>query len=89
MYVNGKKIASIGLKYTRGCLYHGFAFNYKINFNHWSFINPCGYHDMKVIDLHSLNNEVSYDKTVNYLIKILLIYWKKWKKVLTRQIKIR
>jgi len=70
VYVNGKKIASIGLKYTRGCLYHGFSFNYKINFNHWSFINPCGYHDMKVIDLHSLNNKVSYDKTVNYLITI-------------------
>ena len=70
VYVNGKKIASIGLKYTRGFLYHGFAFNYKINFNHWSYINPCGYHNMKVIDLHSLNNEVSYDKTVDYLITI-------------------
>ena len=70
VYVNGKKIASIGLKYTRGFLYHGFAFNYKINFNHWSFINPCGYNDLKVIDLHSLNNEVSYDKTGNYLLTI-------------------
>ena len=70
VYVNGKKIASIGLKYTRGFLYHGFAFNYKINFNHWSYISPCGYHNMKVIDLHSLNNEVSYDKTVDYLITI-------------------
>ena len=70
VYVNGKKIASIGLKYTRGFLYHGFAFNYKINFNHWSYISPCGYHNMKVIDLHSLNNEVSYDKTVEYLITI-------------------
>ena len=64
------KIASIGLKYTKGfCTW--LAFNYKINFNHWSFINPCGYHDMSVIDLHSINNKVSYDKTVNYLIKIL------------------
>lgn len=70
VYVNGKKIASIGLKYTRGFLYHGFAFNYKINFNHWSYISPCGYHNMQVIDLHSLNNEVSYDKTVDYLITI-------------------
>ena len=70
VYVNGKKIASIGLKYTRGFLYHGFAFNYKINFNHWSYISPCGYHNMKVIDLHSLNNVVSYDKTVDYLITI-------------------
>jgi len=70
VYVNGKKIASIGLKYTRGFLYHGFAFNYKINFNHWSYISPCGYHNMKVIDLYSLNNEVSYDTTVDYLITI-------------------
>ena len=70
VYVNGKKIASIGLKYSRGFLYHGFSFNYKVNFNHWSFINPCGYHDMNVIDLHSLNHKVSYDQTVNYLITI-------------------
>lgn len=70
VYVNGKKIASIGLKYTKGFLYHGFSFNYKINFNHWSFINPCGYHKMEVIDLNSLNNNVSYDETVNYLITI-------------------
>ena len=70
VYVKGKKIASIGLKYSRGFLYHGFSFNYKVNFKHWSFINPCGYHDMNVIDLHSLNNKVSYDKTVNYLITI-------------------
>jgi lipoyl(octanoyl) transferase len=70
VYVNKKKIASIGLKYTRGFLYHGFSFNYKINFNHWSFINPCGYQNLKVIDLYSLNNKVSYDNTVNYLVKI-------------------
>jgi len=70
VYVDGKKIASIGLKYTRGFLYHGFAFNYRINFNHWSYISPCGFHNMKVIDLHSLNNEVSYDTTVDYLITI-------------------
>ena len=70
VYVNGKKIASIGLKYSRGFLYHGFSFNYKINFDHWSYINPCGYKGMNVIDLHSFNNKISYDKTVNYLITI-------------------
>lgn len=43
VYVNGAKIASIGLKVRRGCTYHGLAFNVDMDLAPFGFINPCGY----------------------------------------------
>ena len=64
-FIKTNSILSISFYHQSFNFYH-----WSYIFNHWSYISPCGYHDMKVIDLHSLNNEVSYDKTVDYLITI-------------------
>ena len=42
-YVDGAKIASIGLKVRRGCTYHGLAFNLDMDLAPFDRINPCGY----------------------------------------------
>jgi len=54
VYVDGKKIASIGLRIRRGCSYHGLAFNVAMDLSPFDRINPCGYQGLQVIDLHSL-----------------------------------
>lgn len=43
VYVNGKKIASLGLKIRKGCSFHGLALNVDMDLVPFLCINPCGY----------------------------------------------
>jgi lipoyl(octanoyl) transferase len=54
VYVAGKKIASLGLKIRKGCSYHGLAFNFNIDKTPFSYINPCGYAGLQVVNLCEL-----------------------------------
>lgn len=54
VYVNGAKICSLGLRISRGCSYHGMAFNVTTNLDYFKRINPCGFKNLaltKVADL--------------------------------------
>ncbi len=42
VYVDNKKIASIGLRVKQGCTYHGIAFNVAMDLQPFANINPCG-----------------------------------------------
>jgi lipoyl(octanoyl) transferase len=54
VYVEGRKIASVGLRIRRGCAYHGLAFNVAMNLEPFQRINPCGYQGLQVVDLVTL-----------------------------------
>lgn len=54
IYVQGRKLASIGLRIRRGCSYHGLAFNVAMDLEPFRRINPCGYRGLEVTDLRSL-----------------------------------
>lgn len=54
VYVHGSKLAAIGLKVSRGCSYHGIAFNIAMDLEPYSRINPCGFADLKVTQLSDL-----------------------------------
>jgi len=54
VYVGGSKIASVGLKVTRGRCYHGFSLNVNPDLTAFNFINPCGYEDLTVTSLERL-----------------------------------
>jgi lipoyl(octanoyl) transferase len=54
VYVNGAKLASIGLRVRRGCSYPGLAFNLDMDLEPFSRINPCGYQDLKITQLSEL-----------------------------------
>ena len=54
VYVEGKKIASVGLRVRRGASYHGMAMNIDVDLEPFSRINPCGFSDLDVIDLTTL-----------------------------------
>jgi len=47
----GAKIASLGIKVTRGCSFHGLALNAAMDLEPFSRINPCGYPGLEVTDL--------------------------------------
>ena len=43
VYVDGAKIAAVGLRVSRGCTYHGIALNADLDLEPFSRIDPCGY----------------------------------------------
>ena len=51
IYVNGEKIASLGLRVRRGCTFHGLAFNIDMDLEPFRRINPCGYAGLRVTQL--------------------------------------
>ena len=51
VYVNGDKIASIGLRVRKGCTYHGLAFNLDMDLSPFARINPCGYQQLQMTQL--------------------------------------
>jgi lipoyl(octanoyl) transferase len=51
IYVQGSKIAALGLRIRRGLSYHGLALNVDMDLAPFQRINPCGYADMPVTQL--------------------------------------
>lgn len=54
IYVNGSKIAALGLRIRRGFSYHGLALNVNMDLQPFQRINPCGYAGMPVTQLADL-----------------------------------
>ncbi|MFN3786708.1 MAG: lipoyl(octanoyl) transferase LipB, partial [Thiothrix sp.] len=48
VYVEGRKIASLGLRVTKGCTYHGLSLNVAMDLEPFQRINPCGYAGLQV-----------------------------------------
>ncbi|MFP6862392.1 lipoyl(octanoyl) transferase LipB [Pseudomonas sp.] len=51
VYVNGAKIASLGLRIRNGRSFHGLALNVDMDLQPFQRINPCGYADMAMTQL--------------------------------------
>lgn len=54
VYVDGAKIASLGLRVRRGCTYHGLALNVAMDLEPFSRINPCGYQGLRMTQVSAL-----------------------------------
>lgn len=54
VYVDGAKVAALGLRVRRGCSYHGLAINVDMDLTPFDRINPCGYAGMPVTQLRDL-----------------------------------
>lgn len=54
VYVDGRKIAALGLRVRKGCSFHGLSLNVDMDLAPFSQINPCGYKDLKVTQLTEL-----------------------------------
>lgn len=51
VYVQGKKIAALGLRVRHGCSYHGLSLNVAMDLAPFQRINPCGYAGLEVTQL--------------------------------------
>lgn len=54
VYVDGAKIAALGLRIRNGCSYHGLALNVDMDLAPFANINPCGYAGLKVTQTRDL-----------------------------------
>ena len=54
VYVDGAKIAALGLKIKNGCSYHGLSFNVDMDLAPFASINPCGYPGLRVTQARDL-----------------------------------
>jgi len=72
VYVQDRKLASVGLRIRRGCSYHGLAFNVAMNLEPFERINPCGYQGLEVIDLARLGVHQSLVDVANVMAPKLL-----------------
>lgn len=67
VYVEGAKIASLGLRVRRHCSYHGLALNVDLDLEPFSRINPCGYPGLAVTRLVDLGVMTSLEKIAEEL----------------------
>ena len=75
VYVDGSKIAALGLKVKRGKTYHGLSLNVDMNLSPYNLINPCGYKDLKITQISNLtDNKPDLDKIKKQLTKNLAKY---------------
>lgn len=68
VYVQGRKLASLGLRVRRGCTYHGLALNVDMDLEPFSRINPCGLQGMQVTQLSDLGLNLDPPGTARALI---------------------
>ncbi len=73
VYVDGAKIAALGLRITRGASYHGIALNVDMNLEPFARINPCGYPGMAVTQLADFAPGVEYAVTAERLLRTLAV----------------
>jgi lipoyl(octanoyl) transferase len=75
VYVNEKKIASLGLRVRKGCSFHGLALNVNMDLSPFLRINPCGYQGLEMVqtaDISQLQNTDQAGETlVKHLAKLL------------------
>ena len=57
VYVDGVKLASVGLRIRRGSSFHGMALNVDMDLEPFSRINPCGFENLQLTDLGQLGGD--------------------------------
>ena len=54
VYVDGRKLASVGIRVRRGASFHGLAMNVNLDLEPFNRINPCGYEGLEMTRLFDL-----------------------------------
>lgn len=72
VYVDGKKICSLGLRIRRGCSFHGLALNVDMDLSPFQRINPCGYQGMEMAQVSQLGGPSELENVEQQLIQELV-----------------
>jgi lipoyl(octanoyl) transferase len=68
VYVDGAKIAALGLRVKNGCTYHGLALNVDMDLTPFEMINPCGYPQLPVTQLRDLGVNMDIEEVRGKLV---------------------
>lgn len=71
VYVNSQKIASIGLRISKGYSMHGFALNVAMDLDPFNKINPCGIQNLAMTQVKAIKNNITIQIVQNDLIQVL------------------
>ena len=75
VYIDGRKIASLGLRIRHGCSFHGISLNINMDLTPFTLINPCGYSGLQMTQLFDEVadfNEISFSEVEQNLITSLI-----------------
>jgi lipoyl(octanoyl) transferase len=61
------KIAALGIKVSRHCTLHGVALNVAMDLEPFERINPCGYANLKTVDLSTIGVSATWDEAAHVL----------------------
>lgn len=71
VYVDNKKVASLGLRIRKGCSFHGLALNVNMDLSPFLRINPCGYQGLEMVQTIDLQGPTSVEQAGDSLVKHL------------------
>lgn len=75
VYIDEKKVASLGLRVRKGCSFHGLALNVCMDLSPFLRINPCGYAGLEMVqtsDVSELDTvEAAGESLANHMVKLL------------------
>ncbi|HFQ4944436.1 TPA: lipoyl(octanoyl) transferase LipB [Vibrio vulnificus] len=72
VYVDGRKICSLGLRIRKGCSFHGLALNVNMDLSPFLRINPCGYQGMEMVQVSELGGPTNIALVEQQLVKELV-----------------
>ena len=72
VYVDGRKLAALGLRIRKGCSYHGLSLNVDMDLDPFLNINPCGFKGLEVVDMRRLGIDRPMIKIMEELTDILI-----------------
>jgi len=72
VYVQGKKIAALGIRVRGGCCYHGLSLNIDMDLTPFRGINPCGYPGLELVQLAELGVSKSVADVTTELLPFII-----------------
>ncbi|AEX21157.1 MULTISPECIES: lipoyl(octanoyl) transferase LipB [Vibrio] len=72
VYVDSKKICSLGLRIRKGCSFHGLALNVNMDLTPFLRINPCGYQGMEMVQVSQFGGPDDVEAVEKQLIEELV-----------------
>jgi lipoyl(octanoyl) transferase len=72
VYVQGSKIASLGLRVRKGCSFHGLALNVDMDLSPFARINPCGYPGLDMVQMIDFAKPVELDQVAENMCRHLV-----------------
>jgi lipoyl(octanoyl) transferase len=65
VYVDGAKVAALGIRVVRGRAYHGLALNLDMDLSPFDAIDPCGYPGLRVTQVRDLGLSITADQLLD------------------------